>query len=196
MIKLYVRIRINHKSHNGYIDQNLSRRSQRNQNPPNNQKEKRNIHLYRVKYSLCTSKYIIVIIFIQAISRRDLRSLTGESGIVKPHIEQADFQPIIADQVNQLACLCRDGLLVKEHQQTIQPFGRNAVRGGPQREQDYLLLGGPAAGPSVTVICSVSGSCGGCVSVNSDLGCGLTGCSLHGGCGGMVWVGGDVGDYG
>ena len=70
------------------------------------------------------------------------------------------------------------------------------MRGGPQRKQDYLLLGGPAAGPRVTVVFSVSGDCGGRVSVNGDLGCGLTGCSLHGGCGGMVWVGGDVGDYG
>lgn len=154
--------------------------------------KKKRKNLYRVKYSLYTSKYIIVIIFIQAISRRDLGSLTCESGIVKPHIEQADFQPIIADQVNQLACLGRDGLLVEEHQQTIQPLGRNAVRGGPQREQDYLLLGGAAAGPRMTVVFSVSGGCRGCVSVNGDFGCGLTGCSLHGGCGGIVWVGGDV----
>lgn len=70
------------------------------------------------------------------------------------------------------------------------------MRGGPQREQHHLLLGGPAAGPGVAVALSVSGGCGGRVAMDGDLGCGLTGCGLQGGCRGMIWINGDVGDYG
>lgn len=137
-------------SHNGYIDQ-----------------RKQNTALY-------TPKNIIIVIFIQALSSRHWRCFTRKRSVIKANIKQSDLEPVVADQVNQLGRFRRDRLLIEEHQQTIQPLGRNAVRVWPQGEEDDFFLSGSTAGASVTGTFTIIAGGGG-VAMDGNLSSGLAG---------------------
>lgn len=81
-----------------------------------------------------------MVILIQPFSTRYLRWLPNKSGIIEPDIKQPDLQPIVGDLVDQLVGVSGDGLLVKEHEQPIEPLRCDAVRLRVEGEQDMLLF--------------------------------------------------------
>lgn len=91
--------------------------------------------------TLGTAKQIVIIIFIKALATGNIGRLAGKGSIVKANVQEADLQTVIADQIDQLAGLGRDRLLVEQHEQPVQPLGRDAVCLRTERQQGDLSLG-------------------------------------------------------
>lgn len=58
------------------------------------------IDFYRLGSRSVSSKYIIIVVFVQSLPARDFRAVSGKSSVVKTDIQQSDFQSIVADQVD------------------------------------------------------------------------------------------------
>ena len=99
---------------------------------------------------LYTPKNIIIIILIQTLPTRNLGRLPHKRRIIEPHIQQPNLQPIITDQINKFVRLGCDGLLIQQHQQSVQPFRGDAVALWPKCQQRDFALCCSAAGACVS----------------------------------------------
>jgi hypothetical protein len=97
-----------------------------------------------------STKYVVIVVFIQTFPARDFRRLSNKSSIIKSHVQKADFQSVVADQVDQFVGLGRDRLLVEKHEKTVQPLRCDAMRLGAEGQERDLPLGCLTAGAIVS----------------------------------------------
>jgi hypothetical protein len=61
--------------------------------------------------------------------------------VIESHVQQADLEAVVADQVDQLRGIGSDGLLVQQHEEAVEPFRGQAVGLRCQGQKDDFFVG-------------------------------------------------------
>lgn len=65
-----------------------------------------------------------------------MRPVIGqEGGVVVADVQETDLEAVIGDEPDEFACFRCDRGLVQEHEQAVDPFGRERIGGREEREE-------------------------------------------------------------